>query len=137
MTVQQFERETNLGNGCAHRLRITTRPSTFKRIQDRFPELSIEWLKTGNGEMLRDLTTLTEGVAEPTAEHSKILSELTSKLDEAALKFNAVTKRMEEAISNIEKLSEFSLLLNNKTAVQIEETRTIHNKLLEMCENKR
>lgn len=60
LTFRDFERMCNLSNGTAARLRETTRKSTFDRIAISC-DLNIDWLLTGEGEMLNDSNVLLEG----------------------------------------------------------------------------
>lgn len=56
MSFRDFERKCELSNGTAARLRKTTRKSTFNRIAN-LCDLNVEWLLTGNGDMLKDSNT--------------------------------------------------------------------------------
>lgn len=51
LTFKDFETICDLSNGTAARLRDTTRNSTFDRIAKKC-DININWLKTGEGEML-------------------------------------------------------------------------------------
>lgn len=53
LSVREFERLCNLGNGVASRLSKTTTPATIKKIENN-SDLNIEWLLTGEGEMLKE-----------------------------------------------------------------------------------
>lgn len=55
LTYRDFERNCNLSNGTAARLRESTRKSTFDRIANSC-DLNINWLLTGEGEMLKGET---------------------------------------------------------------------------------
>lgn len=57
LTYRDFERICNLSNGTAARLRESTRKSTFNRIANSC-DLNIDWLLTGEGEMLRPAPAL-------------------------------------------------------------------------------
>lgn len=52
LNAAEFERFSGLSNGMLKSLSENTRRSTFDRISKAFPDLNIEWLKTGEGEML-------------------------------------------------------------------------------------
>ncbi len=47
-----FERTCGLANGMLKKLSDRTRHQTYIRISNAFPDLNIEWLKTGEGEMI-------------------------------------------------------------------------------------
>lgn len=53
MNSAEFERYSGLANGMFKKLSEKTRNQTFDRISKAFPELDINWLRTGEGEMLR------------------------------------------------------------------------------------
>jgi len=48
----KFEEKVGLSRGFVHRLNDNATLKTIKRIEATYPELNIEWLKTGEGEML-------------------------------------------------------------------------------------
>lgn len=53
LSVREFERKCGLGNGVASRLGNTTSPSTLNKISTSC-DLNVDWLLTGEGEMLRE-----------------------------------------------------------------------------------
>lgn len=56
LNYRAFEECAGLSNASAKRLSGSSRKSTFVKIAKAFPELNVEWLKTGEGEMLRSQT---------------------------------------------------------------------------------
>lgn len=50
--MQTFERKSGIGQGLGSRLSNKSYATTFKRIGNAYPQLNIDWLKTGEGEML-------------------------------------------------------------------------------------
>ena len=52
-TAKDFERITGLGNGTCARIGDSTRSTTYNRISKSGIDLNIEWLRTGEGEMLK------------------------------------------------------------------------------------
>lgn len=52
LTPKEFEVKTGLANAAASRIGENSRAATFNRIANTFPDLNIDWLKTGEGEML-------------------------------------------------------------------------------------
>lgn len=64
LTISDFERMCGLGNGTLSSLSERTRKSTYDRISKAFPELSIEWLRSGDGEMKKILDEVLEISAE-------------------------------------------------------------------------
>ncbi|MCM1490469.1 MAG: hypothetical protein NC095_06555 [Muribaculum sp.] len=54
--MRQFERDCGIGQGLGSKLSLKSYSTTFKRISDAYPQLNIQWLKTGEGEMLNSPT---------------------------------------------------------------------------------
>lgn len=52
LSMLQLEKECGIKYGVASRITEKSYPKTFEKIRQRFPILNIEWLKTGEGEML-------------------------------------------------------------------------------------
>lgn len=52
LSMLQFEKQCDMKHGVASRITAKSYPKTFEKIHQRFPSLNIEWLKTGNGDML-------------------------------------------------------------------------------------
>ena len=56
--AQSFERECKLGMSTASRLSEKSRHTTFAKISKAYPQLNMEWLKTGQGDMLRPVPAI-------------------------------------------------------------------------------
>jgi phage repressor protein C with HTH and peptisase S24 domain len=56
----KFEAKANLSNGYVNNLKDNIRRNTLRKISDAYPELNITWLLTGEGEMLKNKTNITE-----------------------------------------------------------------------------
>lgn len=52
LTTHRFERQCGIAVGAASRLTEKSYAITYDKIHKAFPELNIDWLKTGEGEML-------------------------------------------------------------------------------------
>lgn len=52
ISVQQFEKNTNLSNGAVSKMGDNTRKSTLDKISSVYPELNINWVLTGENNML-------------------------------------------------------------------------------------
>ncbi len=53
LTYKSFEQLCSFGNGTAKRFNENSKPRTFESISSVFPELNIDWLLTGEGEMIK------------------------------------------------------------------------------------
>lgn len=58
LSAQAFERKCNIGVATASKLSENSRETTFAKIAKGYPQLNIEWLKTGVGKMLKELPTI-------------------------------------------------------------------------------
>ncbi|WP_285815621.1 XRE family transcriptional regulator [Phocaeicola sartorii] len=54
----QFEKEVGVSNGFVDKAGDNTRKSSLDRISIRYPQLNINWLLTGEGEMLKNNTII-------------------------------------------------------------------------------
>lgn len=52
LSAQGFERKCGIGVATASKLSENSRETTFRKIAKAFPQLNIDWLRTGEGEML-------------------------------------------------------------------------------------
>ena len=52
MSVCEFERIISAGNGYVSRIKKGIKPDRLETISLKFPRLNIQWLLTGEGEML-------------------------------------------------------------------------------------
>lgn len=52
ISTQAFERQCNISAGTASRLSVKSYGTTFHKIAQAYPQLNMNWLKTGEGEML-------------------------------------------------------------------------------------
>ncbi len=52
--AQVFEKQCGISGGTASRLSSKSYPKTFGKIASSYPELNMEWLKTGEGTMLKN-----------------------------------------------------------------------------------
>lgn len=50
---RSFERECGLGNGYVNNIRKSIQPDKLQKIISHCPDLSVEWLMSGQGEMLK------------------------------------------------------------------------------------
>lgn len=50
--MRAFEYQCNIKAGTASKMSEKSYSTTFYKIQQAFPQLNIDWLKTGEGEML-------------------------------------------------------------------------------------
>ena len=74
LPVQMFEKIVGLSNAAVSKMGDNTRRSTIDKISKSFPELDVNWLLTGQGEMLyygQDAESISNKVQEPTSHYGR------------------------------------------------------------------
>ena len=74
LPVQMFEKIVGLSNAAVSKMGDNTRRSTIDKISKSFPELDVNWLLTGQGEMLsygQDTESISNKVQEPTSHYGR------------------------------------------------------------------
>lgn len=109
ITVSEFERMCNLSNGAVSKMGDNTRTSTIDKISKIFPSLNIVWLRTGEGEMLKESMSPTSRNDYPSdtndGSNHMVSSVLLDKaLDEIAAMRQALTTALTENQKNTERL---------------------------------
>lgn len=62
-TARDFERFTGLGNGTCAKIGKSTRATTYDRISKSGIDLNVDWLRSGDGEMLKPNSAIGESNA--------------------------------------------------------------------------
>ncbi|MDE6339961.1 MAG: hypothetical protein K2K97_09275, partial [Muribaculaceae bacterium] len=75
----EFQRIVGLGNGSVAKMGDNTRRSTLDKISNKFPDLNISWLLTGQGNMLSY-----DGINEDDINYDEIETRPRIPLDAAA-----------------------------------------------------
>lgn len=57
-SVLAFENKCGMAPGTVNKMSDKSRPKTLEKIHKQFPQLNMEWLKTGEGEMLNSQPTV-------------------------------------------------------------------------------
>lgn len=57
LTVREFERSIDVSNGYVSKITGTIGADKLHRIGVEYPELNVDWLMLGGGEMLKEATT--------------------------------------------------------------------------------
>lgn len=83
LPVQMFEKIVGLSNAAVSKMGDNTRRSTIDKISKSFPELDVNWLLTGQGEMLsygQDAESISNKVQEPTSHYGRkeLMKEMVS-----------------------------------------------------------
>lgn len=63
MSVLSFENQCGIAQGTVNKMTDRSRLRTLEKIRLRFPQLNMEWLKSGKGEMLNEPILPLEDVA--------------------------------------------------------------------------
>lgn len=58
LSVLAFENECGMAQGTVNKMTDNSRQRTLEKIRKHYPQLNMEWLKTGEGEMLNPQSTV-------------------------------------------------------------------------------
>lgn len=58
LSVLAFENECGMAQGTVNKMTENSRQRTLEKIRKHYPQLNMEWLKTGVGEMLNQLPSV-------------------------------------------------------------------------------
>ena len=93
MSICEFERIISAGNGYVSRIRNTIKPSRLEVISLKFPQLNLDWLLYGNGEML-----LNHEVKEAPATYSAHLRSKGNAEEKNTEKLKSIIRVLEQDI---------------------------------------
>lgn len=107
----QFEMKVGLSQGYIKRVRNCLHPEKIKRIANVFPDLNIEWMIIGRGEMIKQNNQLYENelmrlLQEKNAIQEDIISSLRMELREEKNKRIALEKDNKRLVKNLHDMSE-------------------------------
>lgn len=95
----QFEMKCGLSQGYVNNIRNSPHPDKLKRIANVYPELNIEWLMIGRGEMLHSRES---GLYKMVEAHHKMVE---AKMEIEQNKRNALDERLQEITRLLNKLT--------------------------------
>lgn len=95
----QFEMKCGLSQGYVNNIRNSPHPDKLKRIANVYPELNIEWLMIGRGEMLHSRES---GLYKMVEAHHKMVE---AKMEIEQNKRNALEERLQEITRLLNKLT--------------------------------
>lgn len=119
--MRQFERDCGIGQGLGSKLSIKSYATTFNRIATAYPQLNIDWLKTGNGEMLKQTSgdyiqqkgkinvgkvSGSVSVGDSQLEIERLNREIASLNEKLSLKDDMILQ-LKERVSHLEKTNNF------------------------------
>lgn len=82
LSIADFEKNCGLANGTIAKVGNNTRRSTLDRISSAYPDLNINWLLTGEGEMLKSQTrVINSNNTNSTINESSTIAKLIEMLD--------------------------------------------------------
>lgn len=92
LSVNSFENQCGMAQGSVNKMTDKSRQRTLEKIHKNFPRLNMEWLKTGNGEMLNqtpniDIDLKMEG-------HSQMAFRDISNIGEAKTQISVLQERI-------------------------------------------
>lgn len=112
----EFERIVGLSNDAVNKMSDNTRKSTLDKVSNKFPDLNINWLRTGEGEMLKTSSINIKGDAN-IANSGSISGRINSNCDIEALykKIQELEKENSELKNNLYEMS----MTNGKLVLEL------------------
>lgn len=90
LSQRQFEKQVGLGNGYVTNMRGTIGGDKLYRISVEYPQLNVEWLLTGEGEMLISENPMKQ---QP-GRHGSDISYLLRLIEEHDIRFHELANRI-------------------------------------------
>lgn len=103
-SVRAFEIKAGLTVGYINAIRVSIQPDKLKCIASHYPNLNTGWLLTGEGEMLKNITEMSEGSLPAASEHPSMTSSQKGKVPEnvfTGLTQEQVDKEMKNGIRDV------------------------------------
>lgn len=112
----EFERVVGLSNDAVNKMSDNTRKSTLDKLSNAFPELNINWLRTGEGEMIKTGSINIKGDAN-TANSGSISGGINSTYNIESLykRIKELEKENSELKNNLYEMS----MTNGKLALEL------------------
>lgn len=113
----RFEKESGLSNGFVDKVGSTIRSKSLDKIRKQFPHLNIDWLLTGEGEMLK--TGSIHVVGDGNISNTGITDgDVTMGTDQEVMILKKRIKELEAEVKELKNdkaiLKEFVTMLQNK-----------------------
>lgn len=93
----KFENNTGLSRGFVNKIGENITQKSLRKIEDAYPELNINWLKTGEGEMLKSDAGINETETHKTLDFSDLIK-INEKTAEAVHIIANSNAKMADAI---------------------------------------
>lgn len=81
MSIREFERQCHLGNNAVQKIGKKITPAKMSKISQRFPNLNLTWLRTGEGSMIRETLNDIKGEVEELKRDKEHLQKLVGMLE--------------------------------------------------------
>jgi len=129
-SVLSFENRCKIAPGTVSKMSEKSRERTFDKIQAAFPQLSIKWLKTGEGEMLKSQYNQTVYGGEKIVQHGSITECAPGVADNLTKCLEAIAKATE---TNAQTLKSNADILESNAKLLTELSRS-NDRLLAVLE---
>lgn len=152
ITSADFERISGLANGMIKKLGEKTRRTTFDRISNAFPDLNMDWLRLGEGEMLNTNISMVQNgdggvhqqghagtILNQTANSERIITDFLEGLKEQGKLTEKAMNQTEKAMNQTDKaMNQMNRTLEylDKTINEISEQRKLMERIISNFENK-
>ena len=101
ISTQKFERQCNLGVGAASKLTQKSYATTYARIAKAFPQLNIDWLKTGEGQMYSPISTTDIDVSFKMSGQSQMAVGNITNIGDAKIQIAVLQERIKAHVKKI------------------------------------
>lgn len=111
-SVLAFENKCGMAPGTVNKMSNKSRPKTLEKIHKQFPQLNMEWLQTGEGEMLNPQPTVDIDLDLKLGGHSQFAMRDITNIGDAKTQIailqervKSLEKELEEKSKRIEELN--------------------------------
>lgn len=111
-SVLAFENKCGMAPGTVNKMTDKSRPKTLEKIHKQFPQLNMEWLQTGEGQMLNPQPTVDIDLDLKLGGHSQFAMRDITNIGDANIqiailqeRIKSLEKELEEKDKRIEELN--------------------------------
>lgn len=94
LSVLAFENECGMAQGTVNKMTDNSRQRTLEKIRKHYPQLNMEWLKTGEGEMLNHRSSVDIDIDLKLGGHSQFAMRDITNIGEAKTQIAILQERI-------------------------------------------
>lgn len=104
LSVREFERSINVNQGWIHSMRSSVQPDKLKQILDKYPDLSVRYLYTGDGPMTENAAQFAVDKSGKTVMY--IQAEAWKQIESLSATVKSLTEQNRALQASVEKLTD-------------------------------